>query len=118
MVEQKLIAAPNNIPVGSETPVISEPPVARGFIPDRLRSSRSPANAVSLQKPGHGFWGRCAPQRGGATFRQVPSPQEIVAPPWIGSDLRFRASQTNKFANNGAARKGRRFVLCLPLETL
>ncbi|KAE9638355.1 hypothetical protein EJA70_31580 [Pseudomonas sp. PB103] len=118
MVEQKVIAASNNIPVGSETPVISEPPVARGFIPDRLRSSRSPANAVSLQKPGHRFWGRCAPQRGGATFRQVPSPQGINIPPKSGWRLRSRASHANEFANNGAARKGRRFVLCLPLETL
>jgi hypothetical protein len=113
MVEQKVIAASHNIPVASETTVISEPPVARGFIPDRLRSSRSPANTVSLQKPGHRFWGRCAPHRG-----QVPSPQGINIPPKSGWRLRSRASQTNKFANNGAARKGRRFVLCLPLETL
>ena len=112
MVEQKVIAL-SRTPTANEFLEAVDSPVARGFIPDRLRSSRSPVDTVSLKDRAGRFWGRCAPQRG-----QVPSPQEIVAPPWIGSEPRSRAPQTNKFANNGAARKGRRFVLCLPLETL
>ena len=94
-------------------PELPNSPVARGLVPDRLRSSRDPVNTVSLENRAGRFWGRFAPHRG-----QVPSPQEIVAPPWIGSMPRFRAFPNNEFAYNSAARKGRRFVLCLPLETL
>ncbi len=112
MVEQKVIAL-SRTPTANEFLEAVDSPVARGFIPDRLRSSRSPVDTASLKDRAGRFWGRCAPHRG-----QVPSPQGINIPPKSGWRLRSRASQTNKFANNGAARKGRRFVLCLPLETL
>ena len=112
MVEQKVIAL-SRTPTANEFLKAVDSPVARGFIPVRLRSSRNPVNAVSLIHRGAWFWGRFAARR-----EQAPSPQEVRSPRWSGSRPRFRAPQTNKFANNGAARKGRRFVLCLPLETL
>ncbi|PTT32790.1 hypothetical protein DBR18_02700 [Pseudomonas sp. HMWF021] len=93
--------------------------VARGFIPDRLRSSRNPANAVLLKEPVIRFWGCFATHRG-----QVPSPQiahwpqEVRTPRWSGSRPRCRAFETTQRIDFSAARKGRRFVLCLPLETL
>ena len=94
-------------------PELNNLPVAKELAPARLHSSRSSVNSIVLKHRDGWFWGRFAAQR-----EQAPSPQEVVAPPWHGFRPRFRASQNNEFANNGAARKGRRFVLCLHLETL
>jgi len=80
--------------------------------PVRLRSSRNPVNAVCLRTLGSQFWSRFATQRGGAAFRQAPSPQAS------GSKSLTRALKPTLFASNSAIRKGRRFVLYLPLETL
>ncbi|VVM86953.1 hypothetical protein PS662_02623 [Pseudomonas fluorescens] len=86
---------------------MSKFPVARGFIPVRLRSSRNPTNAVCLSKRVSRFWGRFATQRG-----QVPSPQAF------GSTSLTRTLKPTSFPYSSTARSGRRFALCLPLETL
>ncbi|PYB92187.1 hypothetical protein DMX03_01595 [Pseudomonas koreensis] len=88
-------------------------PVARGFIPVRLRSSRSPVHTVSLRNNAGRLWGRCVPQRG-----QVPSPREVAVPPGYGSRPRSRGFAPTSKTYFSAAREGRRFVLCLHLETL
>ena len=81
-------------------------PVARELAPARLRSSRSSANTACLNKRDSWFWGCSAAQR-----EQAPSPQRQRSGPMA------RALEPASFASNSAARTGRRFVLCLPLET-
>jgi hypothetical protein len=94
-------------------PVANGIPVARGLAPVRLRSSRNSAYAVCLKKRGRRFWVRFATQRG-----QVPSPQGASISLVIGERLWNRAFQSTASAFDSAIRKGRRFVLYLPLETL
>ncbi|TNB93700.1 hypothetical protein FHG55_18430 [Pseudomonas jessenii] len=94
-------------------------PVARELAPARLRSSRNPMNSVSLRHRSVWFWGCCAPRREQAPSPQIAHfPQEVLVPRWSGSRPRCRAFETTQRINFSAARKGRRFVLCLPLETL
>src|SRR5471032_281175 len=85
----------------------SKLPVARELAPAGLRSSPKTTHRSMSVKPHLLFYDCCAAER-----EQAPSPQRRSSRP------RARALGFTSFASNSAARKGRRFVLCLPLETL
>ncbi|KAA0988549.1 hypothetical protein FQ192_15980 [Pseudomonas sp. ANT_J12] len=84
-------------------PVACEFPVARELAPAGLRSSPKTLRRGVSVKPRLLFYDCFAAGR-----EQAPSPQRPCA----------RALGFTLFASDSATRKGRRFVLCLPLESL
>ncbi|CAI8715665.1 conserved hypothetical protein [Pseudomonas sp. IT-P100] len=81
--------------------------VARELAPAGLRSSPKTMRRGASVKPHSLIYDSCAAER-----EQAPSPRGI------GSNHRIRAPRPISFAFDSAAQPGRRFVLCLPLETL
>ncbi|PMY50436.1 hypothetical protein C1X69_21350 [Pseudomonas sp. FW305-67] len=88
-------------------PVAGEFPVARELAPAGLRSSPKTLRRGVAVKPHPLFYDCFAAER-----EQAPSPQRRCARPLAG------ALESTSSASDSATRKGRRFVLCLPLETL